>query len=189
MKKLLITFVVTLFANTAAYANIITFSESMNTADYTAYGLTLSDSGIYGPDARIVDDGFGLYNRGKGTGIIEFDTTVEAIDFTWATQKGGVDFYADAYDSLNNLVDQFFFNGSATTASANGSGSLFGKGIVRLEFHDSEINYVAIDTLNFRKSGEQHAALRYKVPEPGTLALLGFGLISMGFARRKKKHS
>jgi hypothetical protein len=178
----LICFCSSLVLASKAHATTITFSEpgapagplDMSTF-YNSYGVTFQNSVLFGPDPRLPGDGFGITNT-TASGTVNFITPVSSIDLVWVTAGGGVSFFADAFDASNNLVDSFFFDGSGATASQNGTATLGGNSISRLVYHDGD-SQVAIDTLTYGSA---------TVPEPGTILLLGGGLLGLARATRRK---
>lgn len=182
MKKIFIGLLVNLFSTGLVNATTITFNEGLaapgthlqGTSFYESFGVSFESSLLFGFDSRLPDDGWGITNIPSVTGAVNFDSIVNSIDLTWATSLSGIDFYATAFDSSNNIIDSFFFDGGLSS-NTFGVVSLAGPGITRLEYHDSGSS-VAIDTLTFNASS---------VPEPATLALLGLGVVGIGYTRRK----
>ena len=82
------------------------------------------------------------------------------------------------FDGVGNVIEEFFVN--ATEYVENGEFYLdFGAA-----YNPDHISFTA--DLEFAGSEYSVAGFTTSVPEPGTLALLGMGLLLVGFSRRTK---
>lgn len=157
MRKLLITFVL-LFSSVSAHALIITISGASNP----------DNDGLW--DVTTV---FGSYDSLSTT----LQDQVWFGDFDLATLFAlTVD---DAFGFPNGLANR----GPAFVVTNDGSRF----GISGRPIEGVRANTVGGFALFVRESGNpQVHAIASRVPEPGTLALLGIGLAGIGFAKRKK---
>jgi len=180
-KRLSMTFAIALMlggvAQLQASTITITFNEAgapagqlQGTTFYNSYGVSFLSAFLFGPDARLPDDGFGITNDQSPSMTALFTSATPFVTFTWATAGANIDFFAEAYDSSNNLLDSFFQAGGIS--STNGVATLTGAGIARVVFHDSG-NQIAVDTLTYDNGISA-------VPVPAGIVLSGIGAICIG---------
>lgn len=141
---------------------------------YQSYGIaSFTQAVLFGPDSRLPDDGFGIYNNGA-SGTVVFGEDMSNVSMTWAVSGTGITFHAELYDLNDVLVDSFSSGG----VGLSGLASFTAANVRKIVFHDGGAQ-VAIDTLNFTRGGT--------VPEPVSLALVGLGLVAAGAARRRQQ--
>lgn len=180
MKKIIFTLAL-LFAFTGlAQAATINFNNTevptisnmdVVTNQWNPFGIDVSNAYWY-TDSRDTFDTMGLsvypiYSANVARVDLLGGATTGAMTVDWWTIIGTI--YIDVYDSSNNLLDSFNGVGSGTQ-------TLSGTGISYLTWHDSG-GFVQISTLTFDATRT--------VPEPGTLLLLGSGLVGLVLVRRK----
>lgn len=154
---------------TEVYSDPPTSSHTLVGDEWAAYGINTADAYWYA-DTRDPFDTYGLSNSSTSTpGVISFLSPTDQVTVDWVTIASN-DIYIDAFDSTGALLDSFYYTGSGTSS---GTTTLTGAGIASLQFHDGG-GTVGISTL------------RFNVPEPATLLLLGVGLAGLGLVRRKQ---
>lgn len=163
-----------------AKSTVITFSSAPQ-GNFTAYsvsgvtfksstsqGLTISSYGnLYGTS------GLAMGNPSGQSFDVVFDNTVSAFGVV----IGGVNkqWTFTAYGAGNNVLEALNFNDSCCNGNFHG---IAANGIKRVTF-TSNGDYAAFDNFTF-------ASANGKVPEPGSVALLGLAFAGFAAARRKK---
>jgi hypothetical protein len=166
--------------STSAKADTVTFSEillpnvSTVTTAYSSFDLTFSNT-YYAFDGRFAEDGVGIAEQ-VNPATIFFTNPVSGLSIDWLTVN--TDFVATAYDASNNVLSTFSAGpcGSACSGVAN----LAGSDISYVIWHDSA-GFAAIDSLTFTQ--EAPAA----TPEPGTVLLLGVGVLGLAAVKLMKR--
>lgn len=164
------------------FASDMFYADAVNGAwNFSSYDLGQSwYSGEYWINGYV-----GAHASSNGIGRIDF-ANADGSFFRTAYTAGST-LYLEAYDVNNNLID--VVSGAAnrryTEGNSNGPGYLQvnsgSNNIAYVIIHDGGYFWVADDM-----SGDASGVVIPGVPEPGTLMLLGTGLLSLGFFRRKK---
>lgn len=133
----------------------------------SATGSPEAEGGFFtllGPDKYIESEP----DRADQAIIITFATPISAVSFDWGSALD--DFYADA-DGVNFFFDDYNLIKTGSTSF------VFATPVYSLSFHDGGIGEIGIDNLKVTS-----------VPEPGTLVLLGSGLLGLvGYGRKRLK--
>lgn len=144
------------------------------TTFYQSYGIAGFTQAVrFGPDSRLPDDGFGIYNNG-GPGTVLFGEDMSSVSLTWAVSGAGITFNATVFDASDVQVGSFSSGG----VGLSGVASFAASNVRKIVFQDGGAQ-VAIDTLNFTRGGT--------IPEPMSLALVGLGLVAAGAVRRRRQ--
>jgi len=106
-------------------------------------------------------------------GRINFDYATPYVGFDWWT-IGSNQLTITAYNSLG--ISQGGFSGLGGTGSVASGSAIFNGDISYLKFHDNG-GFVSLSTLRYETP----------IPEPGTLVLLGTGLLGLGAFRFRRK--
>lgn len=163
-------------------------------AGATGQNLGLSqDSGDGWADGWFIvglgTDGLGIGGFGEGAVSLLFDSDLSGFGLTVGAGDGSGSVIFDFYRRDGSLLDRFLFGGGSGPAIsfAFASDGNF-KEIAGVSITNLEANGVVYDNFRLRTSGKNPEDDDVvSVPEPGTLALLGIGLLGMRLARRRKR--
>lgn len=165
---------------------VITFSEQAHgsAASFTFGDVTFSATGSNSlrlennpcVGSCIPNTGDTLANQTSGISgasfTVDFASTISAFGFGAAAQNSSLS--VSAFDLSNSLIESFDFSGSCCAFEFGG---IAAAGISSLLI--STTDYMAFD--NFTYVAESSS-----VPEPAMFALMGLGLVGIGFSRKIK---
>jgi hypothetical protein len=165
------------FASDMFYADATT-----NNWNFSSYDLGQSwNSGEYWINGYV-----GAHASSNGIGRIDFANADGSYFRTAYT--AGTTLYLEAYDVSNSLID--VASGSANTRYFNGNPN--GPGYLQVNSGSNNIAYVIIHDGGYQwvaddMSGDATGVNIPGVPEPGTLMLLGMGLVGVGALLKRTK--
>jgi len=166
-------------------------------------GLTRADAVSTGP-TNIGGSSATILNSGDITGQFTVGTTftsalglgVGALLQSWvdpanpvgeiASATAGYSWVMDIYDSLGDLVLHFAptdLNKTSKTSTGGTNKYFFNNGF----YFSDVVTYQEGETYFFSINQSSNASIR-DIPEPGSLALAGLGLLGLGALRRKKNN-
>ena len=169
MKKLLLVMMLSL-GPMSAQAVPITFNWTSNGSD----GLILSGSGSWTLDDSVLIPG--TNNYAASITAFQFNWNTSAGAFSVSSGTGALDFAILGLDSSLNLGNIFF----DVCASTDGACSLTSHPVIRVRSN----RWIA--SLSTGSNGIVRQPQTVTVPEPGTLGLLGIGILGLVIARRRK---
>lgn len=121
----------------------------------------------------------------NGNALFSLGTQADYFGLFW----GSIDDYNSvSFYSGGNLVGSFSGTAVVGANNANGNQTSFGSNrYVNFLFNGGEtFDAVRLTSTNYAFESDNHAYRAVSVPEPGTLALLGLGLVGVAFASRRR---
>jgi hypothetical protein len=174
----------------AIVAAAVLFLPMAANAAQVTYNFTVN-GGTTGPLAGVTSSGYFSFDDSiipVGGGILNQAGLISDLSFSW----NGI-----AYDEISANIGVLTFDAANNLTTQSAIGNNCGAGICSVSNTVANqwfINWNGAQTSNFPYSrdntiyqGDSAFPIRGSaVAEPGTIALLGFGLAGLGFARRKR---
>lgn len=174
----------------------VTFSAGGSTdnlvANYPSYTptSTWADGTVVSNAPTAANGIIQLTGGNRNTNVIRFSTpVVNPVMAIWSLGAAGAQASFDFLDATPVFVaggPSAEYNGSAISVSGNDVTGSEGNGTVQFIGTFSEISWINPQYESWYGFNVGIAGTSSAVPEPGTLALLAFGLSALGFAVRKK---
>jgi len=173
---------------TVAGATVFDF-EGGKPANYTGAGSVLNAS-ISGQSAAPAGDNTNYYSvaypQSSGTGTFQAGAGMSYNYF--GLYWGSIDDYNTlSFYSNGSLVATYTGLDVIAAGTALGDQTAAGSNRYVNFLFDTTFDRIDFSTTNFAFETDNHAFATTSVPEPGTLGLLGMGLLGAGMARRRRK--
>ncbi|MFO7603059.1 MAG: PEP-CTERM sorting domain-containing protein [Gammaproteobacteria bacterium] len=177
-----------------AGATVIDFEGLANATYPAGGGLTIGGVTFTANDNHLrIDNTYQAFNQSgtyldngtygsNGFSQITFDfpVTTNAFGFTWGMAEAFANWQLAAFDSGDGLIESHLLP-STTSSNAGEFVGIAANGISYATLSwGGDYDWVAIDNFTYQQTATS-------VPEPGTLLLLGAGLLGLTGVARKKK--